>query len=78
MIDDFVDPLQLQEYRAFAGLPYVHRVILCPDPAEAHRRNLARSGMSEYRDYIDGGRKAGTYRSTGFSESRPPRTLFRR
>ena len=55
VIDDFLDPPLLQEYRALAGRPDVRRVILCPDPAEAHRRNLVRSGESEYRDYIDGG-----------------------
>ncbi|MBP6787810.1 MAG: AAA family ATPase [Candidatus Promineofilum sp.] len=55
VIDDFWDPNRLTEYRALAGVANVRRVLLLPAQAEAHRRNLLRSGDSPARLYIDEG-----------------------
>jgi hypothetical protein len=41
------------EYDGLAMRADVRRVVLCPQHDEAHRRNLARSGATTYRDYID-------------------------
>jgi AAA domain len=53
VVDDFVDPLWLAAYGALDGHPGVQRVLLRPDQAEAHRRNLQRAGESPERHYID-------------------------
>ncbi|MBP8948429.1 MAG: AAA family ATPase [Candidatus Promineofilum sp.] len=58
IIDDFWDPNRLAEYEALAGAPHVRRVLLLPSRAEAHRRNLLRSGDSPARMYIDEGIRA--------------------
>ena len=47
--------VRMMEYRALADAPEVRRVLLLPDRAEAHRRNLLRSGDSPARPYIDEG-----------------------
>ena len=53
VIDDFLDPHQLAEYHGLNG--EAHRIILCPSRDEAHRRNSARYGDIDFRDYIDTG-----------------------
>ncbi len=55
VIDDFLDPHHLAEYRTLFEQPDIWRVLLWPEQAEAHRRNLARSGDSPARAYIDEG-----------------------
>jgi predicted kinase len=55
VIDDFWDPNRLAEYRTLFDRPGVWPVLLWPERAEAHRRNLARSGDSPARAYIDEG-----------------------
>ena len=53
VIDDFWDPNRLTEYQSLFDRPGVWPVLLWPERAEAHRRNLARSGDSPARAYID-------------------------
>lgn len=53
VIDDFFDPHQLSEYRAFADQPEIHKVVLLPEQETAHARNLKRSGDDPARAYID-------------------------
>ncbi len=55
VVDDFWDPNRLTEYQALPGAPHVHRILLLPDRAQAHQRNLLRSGNSPARAYIDEG-----------------------
>lgn len=55
VIDDFVDPHGLAEYRVLDGRAHVHKVVLLPSQSTAHERNFHRSGTSPARDYIDGG-----------------------
>lgn len=43
VVDDFWDPHELAEYRALLARPATHGVVLLPSPAEAQRRNAARS-----------------------------------
>lgn len=53
VMDDFFDPHQLSEYRAFADQPGIHKVLLLPEQETAHARNLKRSGDDPAREYID-------------------------
>lgn len=55
VVDDFVDPLHLREYRDLGGTDGVRKILLYPTQDEAHRRNLARAGASVERHYIDDG-----------------------
>jgi energy-coupling factor transporter ATP-binding protein EcfA2 len=55
VIDDFFDPYHLAEYSALLALPNIHRIVLFPDQAEAHRRCFGREGDGPGRAYIDGG-----------------------
>lgn len=55
VIDDFWDDRLLQDYQAVFVQHQVHKILLHPDQAEAHRRNLQRSGDSPARAYIDEG-----------------------
>ena len=55
VIDDFWDANHNSDYLALISYPYFHRVVLFPDQAVAHQRNLHRSGESPGRDYIDEG-----------------------
>jgi hypothetical protein len=55
VIDDFWDAGHPRDYKALFHLPNLHRVVLLPNQAEAHQRNLERSGNSPSRVYIDGG-----------------------
>ena len=55
VIDDFWDPNRLVEYQALSGAANVRRVLLWPDRAEAHQRNLRRAGDSPARSFIDEG-----------------------
>ncbi len=55
VIDDFWDANHDADYRDLLDQPGVHRVVLYPEQAEAHRRNLARSGDSTAAGYIDEG-----------------------
>lgn len=43
VVDDFWDPHELAEYGPLLARPAAHGVVLLPDPAEARRRNAARS-----------------------------------
>jgi len=58
VIDDFLDPNQLREYRALPGDPGIHRFVLAPDQDTAHARNLRRAGGGPGREYIDEGIRA--------------------
>jgi len=55
VIDDFVDPHQLSEYRAFLNEPRIYKFILYPNKDTAHARNSQRAGDDAGRDYIDEG-----------------------
>jgi chloramphenicol 3-O-phosphotransferase len=55
VIDDFWDPNHLTDYQALLGQTNLRKVVLYPEQAEAHRRNLQRSGDSPARGYIDEG-----------------------
>ncbi len=55
IIDDFWDAAYTTDYRELLKHPALHRVILLPEQAEAHRRNLHRSGDNPVRAYIDEG-----------------------
>jgi predicted kinase len=55
VIDDFWDANHDSDYQALISHPHFHRVVLFPDQAVAHQRNLNRSGESPGRDYIDEG-----------------------
>lgn len=55
VIDDFLDPNQLQEYRTFLSNPRIHRFVLYPNQDIAHARNFQRAGDSPGRAYIDVG-----------------------
>lgn len=55
VIDDFWDPSSGSDYRDLLDRPELHRVVLYPEQAEAHRRNFARSGDGPARTYIDEG-----------------------
>ena len=53
VIDDFLDPNQLQEYRTLLSKPRIHRFVLYPNQDTAHARNFQRAGDSPGRDGID-------------------------
>lgn len=53
VIDDFLDPNQLQEYRTLLRTPRIHRFVLYPNQDTAHARNFQRAGDSPWRDGID-------------------------
>lgn len=53
VIDDFFDPNFHLDYRPLLTHPNVHRVVLYPDQAAAHQRNVQRSGVSDTSAYID-------------------------
>jgi predicted kinase len=55
VIDDFVDPSHLQEYRCLDDADGVRKVVLHPTQDEAHRRNHARGGDAVDMGYIDAG-----------------------
>ncbi len=55
VIDDFWDDNLAADYAGLMAHPALRRVVLLPDQAEAHRRNLKRSGDSQARAYIDQG-----------------------
>ncbi len=55
VIDDFWDANHDADYRDLLDHPGVHRIVLYPEQAEAHRRNLARSGDGPAAGYIDEG-----------------------
>ncbi len=55
VIDDFWDTNCDTDYRDLLDHPGLHRVVLYPEQAEAHRRNLTRSGDSPAAGYIDEG-----------------------
>jgi len=55
VIDDFWDAGHPRDYEDLFRLPNLHRIVLLPQQAEAHQRNLDRSGDSPARAYIDGG-----------------------
>lgn len=55
VIDDFWDSNHPSDYAALLAHPDLRRVVLYPHQDEAHRRNLARSGNSPARAYIDEG-----------------------
>jgi hypothetical protein len=55
VIDDFWDSNHTTDYKDLFNLPYFHKFLLYPAQAEAHRRNLQRSGDSPVRGYIDEG-----------------------
>lgn len=55
VIDDFIDPNHRADYAALSCLPHIHRIVLYPEQAEAHRRNFQRAGDSPARGYIDQG-----------------------
>lgn len=55
VIDDFIDPNQLSEYRALLNEPGIRRFVLHPNQDAAHARNSQRSGGDPARDYIDEG-----------------------
>src|SRR4028118_337769 len=55
VIDDFVDPAHLQEYRCLDDANGVRKVVLHPTQDEAHRRNHARGGDAVELGYIDAG-----------------------
>lgn len=55
VIDDFWDRNDLREYQGLAADPDTRRVLLLPDQAQAHQRNLQRAGDSPGRQYIDAG-----------------------
>ena len=55
VIDDFVDPHHLVEYRKFGQAPRVRKVLLHPAEDEARRRNFVRAGDTPDRNYIDAG-----------------------
>ena len=52
VLDDFWDPLGLEEYEALLARPGTHGIVLYPTPEEARRRNAARS-PGEAGAYID-------------------------
>lgn len=53
VVDDFWDPHELVEYQGLLARPATHAVVLLPDPAEARRRNAARS-PGDAGVYVDG------------------------
>ena len=55
VIDDFVDPNQLIEYRALLDKPQIYKFVLFPRQETAHSRNLQRAGDDPARGYIDEG-----------------------
>jgi hypothetical protein len=55
VIDDFIDPNQLSEYRAILNEPGIHKIVLYPDQDSAHARNYQRAGDNQSRFYIDEG-----------------------
>ncbi len=55
VIDDFWDTNHPTDYQALFGQANIHKIVLYPAQAEAHRRNLQRSGDSPARGYIDEG-----------------------
>lgn len=55
VLDDFWDYDHLSDYQALFSHPDLRRVVLYPGQAQAHQRNLQRSGESPGRDYIDEG-----------------------
>ena len=55
VMDDFWDDDHREDYAALVGYPDFQRVVLLPKRAVAHQRNLARSGDTTDRQYIDTG-----------------------
>lgn len=55
VMDDFVDPNRLREYRTLLNDPHVHKFVLFPTQETAHARNFRRAGDDPGRDYIDEG-----------------------
>jgi hypothetical protein len=56
VIDDFWDEYNfMTDYQELLRNPHLHKIILYPGQAEAHQRNLGRSGDSPARAYIDEG-----------------------
>jgi predicted kinase len=55
VLDDFWDPNRLADYRPLFSQPDMRKIVLFPDQAAAHHRNLKRSGDSQARAYIDQG-----------------------
>jgi hypothetical protein len=55
VIDDFLDPNQLQEYKTLPGDLRIHKFVLFPSQDTAHARNFQRNGDGTGRDYIDQG-----------------------
>lgn len=55
VIDDFWDPNHPTDYQALLNQTNIRKIVLYPAQAEAHRRNLQRSGDSPARGYIDEG-----------------------
>ncbi len=55
VMDDFWDYDHREDYAALVGHPDFQRVVLLPKRAVAHQRNLARSGDTPDRYYIDEG-----------------------
>jgi predicted kinase len=55
VLDDFVDPPLLREYRALEGRPGVQRAVLAPTRDEARRRCARRELDPHLRQYIEAG-----------------------
>jgi adenylate kinase family enzyme len=55
VIDDFIDPNQLVEYRELLDKTDIHKFVLYPHQETAHARNLQRAGADPARSYIDDG-----------------------
>jgi predicted kinase len=55
VLDDFWDANYRSDYRALLSHPNFHKVVLFPSQAEAHQRNMNRSGDNPARAYIDEG-----------------------
>ncbi|PKN87462.1 MAG: hypothetical protein CVU46_04220 [Chloroflexi bacterium HGW-Chloroflexi-8] len=55
VIDDFFHADHLADYDPLIKHPFTYKILLHPGQKIAHERNLARSGTSPARDYIDEG-----------------------